>query len=168
MASVSNPLSYETACIINIMKPTIVALASLALLSAAELKLGKPLTLKDPVSVSTLLAHPDDYSGKTVLVKGKISAVCQMMGCWMDLTDAGGTQRIHIDVGHDSFQIPKDASGKTVLAEGRFTKSELTREQAIERAREEAADSGRKFDPTQIRSGTTIFEIHGTGAIILD
>jgi hypothetical protein len=150
------------------MKFAIVALASLAVLCAAEVKLGKPLTLKEPVSISALLAHPDDYAGKTVLVKGKISAVCQMMGCWMDLTDAGGKQRIHIDVGHGSFQIPKDVVGKTVLAEGRFTKSELTREQAIDRAREEAADSGRKFDPAEIKSGTTIFEIQGTGAIILD
>jgi hypothetical protein len=148
------------------MKILLAALAGLSLLSAAELKLGKPLTLKEPVAISTLLAHPGDYAGKTVLVKGRISAVCQMMGCWMDVSDPDG-KKIHIDVGHGSIQLPKDSVGKTALAEGPFTKLDLTREQAIERAREEAADSGRKFDPSKVKSGTTIYQIQGTGAVIL-
>ena len=45
-------------------------------------KNGKPLTVKEPMALATLLAHPDDYVGKTVQVKGKITEVCQMAGCW--------------------------------------------------------------------------------------
>ena len=33
--------------------------------------------------LATLLAHPADYVGKTVQVKGKIAEVCQEMGCWV-------------------------------------------------------------------------------------
>ena len=63
------------------MKILLATLAAVSLLSAAEIKLGKPFTVKEPMALATLLAHPDDYAGKTVQVKGKITEVCQMMGC---------------------------------------------------------------------------------------
>src|SRR5947207_2842259 len=119
---------------------------SLGLLSAAEIKLGKPLTLKEPMPLATLLAKPADYVGKTVQVKGKITEVCQMMGCWLDLTNDEG-QKLRIKVNDGEIEFPKDAAGKMAIAEGRFDKVELTREQAVARAEEEAADKGKKFDP---------------------
>ena len=59
----------------------IATLAAAGLLCAAEIKLGKPLTMKEPIALATLLAHPEAYVGKTVQVKGKITEVCQMAGC---------------------------------------------------------------------------------------
>lgn len=132
---------------------------------AAELKLGKPLSLKEPVAIATLLAHPADYVGKTVQVKGKITQVCEMMGCWMDLANDEG-QAVHIKVNDGEIEFPKDSPGKTALAEGKFTKIELTREEAVARAKEEAADQGRKFDPESVKSGATIYQIQGEGAVI--
>ena len=41
---------------------------ALGLLSSAETKLGKPLTVNEPMPLATLLAHPDDYVGKVVQV----------------------------------------------------------------------------------------------------
>ena len=64
--------------------------AAIALLSAADSKLGKPLALKKPVAIAALLARPVSYVGKTVQVTGKITAVCQEMGCWMYLADDPG------------------------------------------------------------------------------
>ena len=54
---------------------------------AAELKLGKPLTIKEPVSIEKIYAEPDKFLDKKVAVKGRIVEVCQMMGCWMNLVD---------------------------------------------------------------------------------
>lgn len=142
-------------------------LSAAALLSAADLQLGKPLTAKEPVALSTLLAHPADYVGKTVQVKGKIVEVCQMMGCWMDLTNDDG-QKVRVQVPDGEIVFPKDSPGKTVVAEGKFMKLDLTREQAVARAQEEAKDKGKTFDPASIKSGTTIYQIQGTGAVILD
>jgi hypothetical protein len=136
-----------------------------SLLGAAEIKLGKPLSAKDPVSISTLLAHPDDYAGKTVQVKGKIVEVCQMMGCWMDLIGDGG-QKLRIKVNDGEIVFPKDAAGKAAVAEGQFTKTVLTREQAVAQAEEEAKDTGRKFNPASVKSGMTLYQIQGTGAVI--
>jgi len=96
------------------------ALAAAALLPAAELKLGQPLTRKEPVALAKLLAAPADYLGKMVQVKGKIVDVCQEMGCWLDLTNDDG-QKIRIKVEDGVIVFPKDSAGKTVIAEGKFT-----------------------------------------------
>jgi len=148
------------------MRFFVFVLAAAGLLSAAEVKLGKPLTLKEPVSVATLLAHPSDYVGKTVQVKGKIVEVCQMMGCWMDLTNDEG-QKVRIQVNHGEIEFPKDAAGKMAIAEGKLNEEELSREQVVARAEEEAKEAGRKFNPDSIKSGATIYEIQGTGAVVL-
>src|SRR3954471_4251157 len=93
-----------------------------AALAAAEQKLGKPLELKQPTPIATLLANPEPYLGKTVQVKGKITEVCQMMGCWMALSDveSGKIMRVKVDDGDIVF--PKDGAGKTAIAEGKFTR----------------------------------------------
>jgi len=142
---------------------TVFAFASLT--SAAEIKLGKPLTAKEPISIAALLSHANDYVGKTVQVKGKIVDVCQMMGCWMELTNDEG-QKVRIKVEDGDIVFPKDSAGKQAVAEGKFTRIELTREQAVAQAKEAAKESGRKFDPASIKSGTTIYQIQGTGAVI--
>ena len=107
------------------MRLYIAAILSLGLLSAAEIKLGKPLTVKEPMPLATLLAKPADYVGKTVQVKGKITEVCQMMGCWLDLTNDEG-QKLRIKVNDGEIEFPKDAAGKMAVAEGQFNKLELT------------------------------------------
>ena len=137
-----------------------------SLLSAAEMKLGKPLTLKEPMPLSRLLDKPADYVGKTVQVKGKVAEVCQMMGCWLDLTNEDG-QKVRIKVNDGEIEFPKDAPGKIAVAEGRFDKIELTREQAAARAEEEAKETGKKFDPASVKGPVTIYQIQGAGAVIL-
>jgi hypothetical protein len=147
------------------MRILLTALSAVALLAAADLKLGKPLASQDPISLATLLSHGDSYAGKTVQVKGKIAAVCQEMGCWLDLVNDAG-QKIRIQVNDGEIAFPKDAAGKTAVAEGKFNKIVLTREEAIAKAKEDAQESGRKFDPASIKSGTTFYQIQGTGAVI--
>jgi len=90
-----------------------------------------------------------------------------MMGCWMDLVGDGG-QKIRIKVNDGEIVFPKDASGKTAVAEGRFTKTVLTREQAVAQAQEEAKEMGRKFNPASVKSGMTLYQIQGTGAVVTE
>jgi hypothetical protein len=146
------------------MRILLASILSLGLLSAGEIKLGKPLTVKEPMPLATLLAHPDDYVGKTVQVKGKIVEVCQMMGCWMDLTNDAG-QKVRIKVNDGEIDFPKDGAGN--VAEGKFTKTELTKEQAIARAKEEAEEGGKTFDPASVKGPITIYQIQGSGASVL-
>ncbi len=133
---------------------------------AATQNLGKPLTLKKPMTIAKVMAKPDKFVGKTVQVKGKVTEVCQMMGCWMDLADGG--KSIHISVDDGVIVFPKESVGKQAVAEGKLIKMELTKEQAIAQAKHVAEEQGRKFDPASVKSGTTIYQIEGTGAQLLN
>ena len=97
------------------------ALSFASCVFAAEVRLGKPLTLETPVSLKTLFAGADALAGKTVQVVGKVTEVCEMAGCWMSLTDAEGhLLRIKVDDGVIVF--PKTAVGRTAIAEGKLEK----------------------------------------------
>lgn len=148
------------------MKILLALAASVCLLSAADAKLGKPLTIKEPMPVSALLAKADSLVGKTVQVKGKITEVCQQMGCWVQLAGDDG-KAIRIKVNDGEIVFPKDGAGRTAIAEGQLAKIVRTREEAIAAAKHEAEESGKSFDPARIPSGTTAYQIQGTGAVIL-
>ena len=151
------------------MKTLICALTLGATLGmAAEVKLGKPLTVSEPVSIEKVYAEPERFLGKTVAVKGKIVDVCQMMGCWMNLVDADGGKMIRIKVNDGEIEFPKNGSGKMAIAEGTLVKIELNKERATAEAKHEADETGRKFDPATVKRPVTRYQIKGTGAVILD
>ncbi|MBI4909698.1 MAG: DUF4920 domain-containing protein [Acidobacteria bacterium] len=134
---------------------------------AAEKKLGKPLALRSQTPIADIVKSPDQYVDKTVQVKGRITEVCEKAGCWTNLVDADN-KMIKVKVNDGEIVFPKEAVGKTAIAEGTFKKFALTKEQAIDRAKHEAEEQGRKFDPATIKSGTTIYQIAGTGAVVLE
>jgi hypothetical protein len=150
------------------MSRLILAVLIACSLFAAEQKLGSPLTLKQPVPVSDVIANPDAYTGKTVQVKGKVTEVCQMMGCWMMIADPATNKALRIQVKDGEIVFPKDSVGKTVIAEGKLVKITMTKEQAAEQARHEAEEQGRKFDPESVPGPRVTYQIQGTGAILLD
>jgi hypothetical protein len=135
---------------------------------AADSKFGKPLTLETSTSIAEILASPDKYVGKTVQVKGKVTEVCEMMGCWTNLLDSASGKMIKVKVTDGDIVFPKEAVGKMATAEGELKKFELTKEQAIARAKHEAEEQGRKFNPASVKGGATIYQIQGTGAVIVD
>lgn len=134
---------------------------------AADVKLGAPLALSTQTPIAGLAGKPADYAGKTVQVKGKITEVCQKMGCWMMLADPATNAAVRIKVKDGEIAFPKDAAGKTAIAEGKFTQLELSRDQAVAQARHEAEEQGRKFDPATVTGPKTTYQIAGTGAVIL-
>lgn len=151
-----------------LMKKLFTAIAALGILSAAEVKLGKPLTLKESMTVDAVLASPEKFVGKTVQIKGKITEVCQMMGCWMNLVDPASGKMMRIKVNDGEIEFPKNGSGKMAIAEGTLAKIEMSKERAIADAKHEAEEMGRKFDADKIKGPVVRYQIKGTGAIILD
>jgi hypothetical protein len=149
-------------------KSTFAVLAAFAAaaLAGEPAKLGKPLTLKEPQAVRQVLAAPDALVGKTVQVKGKVTEVCQMMGCWMALADLENNKVLRVKVNDGDIVFPKESVGKVAVAEGTLAKLTLSREQAVAQARHEAEEQGRKFNPASIKSGTVIYQLNGSGAVI--
>jgi hypothetical protein len=144
----------------------IVVLAALAASAFAAEKFGKALTLTQATPVASILGKPDDFVGKTVQVKGKAAEVCQMMGCWLQIQD--GEKAIRFKVKDGEIMFPKTAVGRNVVAEGVLKKIELNQQQAAAWAKHEADERGQSFDPAKIKSGMTIYQIQGAGAVLLD
>jgi hypothetical protein len=142
-------------------------LAFISISLTAETRLGKPLTLKKPQTVEALLNTAEQSTGQVVQVKGKVTEVCQMMGCWMALAGTDG-KIVRIKVADGEIVFPKASVGKQAIAEGKLQKLELSREQAVARARHEAEEQGRPFDSASIKSGSTVWQIQGAGAVLLD
>jgi hypothetical protein len=149
------------------MKAIFCTLLVAVLCLAAETKLGKPLALTSATPIADITSNPAPLLGKTVQVKGKITEVCQSMGCWMMLVDPGTKAAVKIKVKDGEIVFPKDSVGKMAVAEGTLAKIEMTREQALAQAKHEAEENHKKFDPASVRGPVTTYQIQGTGAVIL-
>jgi hypothetical protein len=72
------------------------------------LAIGEPITAP-AVALSDIAKNPGAYANKRVTTSGKVTAVCQEMGCWMEIQDASG--QAHVRMHGHSFFVPKTASG---------------------------------------------------------
>ncbi len=142
-------------------------LLSAAFLLAGEVKLGAPLTLKKQTAIASLDAKPAAYVGKVVQVKGKVTEVCEKAGCWMNLVDPKSNAKVRIKVKDGEIVFPKEAIGRMAVAEGTYTKIVLTKDQLIAQMKHEAEENNKKFDPSTVTEGKTIYQVKGTGAVVL-
>lgn len=152
------------------MKQYILTLFLVALLavgtSAADKKLGKEVTLKKVTKISEINKNPKSFVGKKVLVEGMIIDVCSKRGCWMELASDKAYEKIKIKVKDGEIVFPMEAKGKTALVEGEVYEIRMTKEQALEQAKHEAEEHGKKFDPSTVKGPVTIYQIKGLGAVI--
>ena len=82
----------------------------------AKKKFGADITEPTSTGIDALLRQPERYTSKTVRTEGVVSAVCQSMGCWMEIRDEAG--QAHIKMAGHSFFVPKDASGHRAVVQG--------------------------------------------------
>jgi RecJ-like exonuclease len=115
-------------------------------LFAAQQKLGDGVSLKVATPVRSLLAEPEKYMGKEVMVEGEITSVCQMAGCWILLKDASSSEPIMVKVDDGVIVFPKEGVGKKVAVQGKLEKGE-------DHAQEEAGSK-------------SPYRIKGSGAIL--
>jgi len=143
----------------------LIILISVNVLPQSE-KYGREISLTEKTDISKIIASPEDYVDKTVLVEGEVLDVCQMAGCWMELKSDAENQKIKIKVKDGDIVFPVDAKGKKALVEGTVYKIELTKEEAIEYYEHVSAEQGTDFDASTITGPITIYQIKGLGARI--
>ena len=87
-----------------------------------------PTTAISLAEVSTKL---DSLDSLTVVMRAKVSEVCQAKGCWMNL--AGGSDSSQVEMFEQfkdyGFFMPKDLAGKEVIVEGKAYKEETSVEE---------------------------------------
>jgi hypothetical protein len=79
-------------------------------------------------------------AGETVsaTVQGKIAAVCQARGCWMNLDMEDGTVMM-VRMKDHAFFVPKDAAGRTAVVKGEG----YIEETSVEMLKHFAEDAGK-------------------------
>jgi len=89
---------------------------------------SNPAAAEEFTSVMEKLNSTDSVN---VIVKGKVTGVCQTKGCWMKLTDPTNASQEEMFVQfHDyGFFMPKDLAGHTVVMEGKAYKAITTVEE---------------------------------------
>jgi hypothetical protein len=84
-------------------------------------KFGEPITETTTTPLPTIMSAPGQYASKTIRTEGMVSAVCQSMGCWMQIADASG--KAHIKMAGHSFFVPKQSSGHRAVVQGKVMAS---------------------------------------------
>lgn len=128
---------------------------------------GEPLTGSDVAEIGELLSNPDRYLGQVVRVQGLVTGVCKKRGCWMTIaSDDVEFREIRVKVDDGVIVFPLEAKGKRAIAEGVFTKVEMTLEQTLRYREHHAEEHGEEFDPATVTEPLVFYQIRGTGAVI--
>ncbi len=72
-----------------------------------------------PAKLEQILAHPEEFEGKKVVVEGRVREVCQRLGCWLRIS--AEKSEVRIATKDHAFFVPKTLKGKIIKAEGTVT-----------------------------------------------
>jgi hypothetical protein len=112
---------------------------------------------KTVITVKELTSDADKYNDKEIVVKGKVSDVCQEMGCWMVLSD--GKKLIRVETGHEFF-LPKDSYSYNAVVSGKFNIITISEKKARHFAEE---SKNPLIKPEDIKGPQKVYQILATG-----
>ena len=111
---------------------------------------GQTVSKTNQLSIYELISSADKYLGKNVVVNAKIDDVCPMRGCWMNVLDEKTSASLRVKVTDGDIVFPLSGKGNNVVAEGIFTKLNLTEDQARNWKVHLAEEKGITLDPDSI------------------
>lgn len=78
--------------------------------------------------IATVLANPDQYQGRTVLVEGHVRKACSKRGCWMELAEAAGSSApgCRVTFKDYGFFVPTTSAGATAKVEAQLELATLS------------------------------------------
>lgn len=144
-------------------------------LAAEDTKLGAGVTMKEATPIQSLLDTPADFVGKSVRVDGIATAVCEEMGCWLQVAadDSKGAKTLRLKVEDGVIVFPMSAKGKHVSAEGVFEEVNAKAEHGANHATGAAhgAHAAASQDTHAAQHGgqsAKTYQIKATGAVVKD
>lgn len=99
---------------------------------------GEKISEKDALQPAEFIKKMDNVIETETKLEATINGVCQMKGCWMTL-DVGNGQEVRVRFKDYAFFVPKDATGKTAVVEGRAYVDTVS----VETLRHYAQDAGK-------------------------
>ena len=130
---------------------------------------GNKISFVNDTDIDVILLNPEDFIDKEVLVSGKITEVCPMRGCWIDIKEDSSDNIIKIKVKDGNIVFPISAKNYNVKVQGIVTKLIYSKEQAINWKIHLAEEKGITLDreSVQIEDSDLIeYRINGIGAEI--
>lgn len=99
---------------------------------------GEAITAENAITFPEMMSKMEGVDSLPVKVKGKVDAVCQTKGCWINIKDdmAGEMMVKFKDYG---FFMPKDIAGREVIMDGYAFRETTT----VEELRHYAEDEGK-------------------------
>jgi hypothetical protein len=86
---------------------------------------GNKIANKEISNAESLAIALENKDKKGLKLEGKVDAVCQMTGCWLNM-DIGNHKTVHVTFKDEAFTIPKDVAGRTAVIEGVASKEIIT------------------------------------------
>ena len=120
-------------------------------------------------NIVDLISNKDVFINKEVKVRGLVNEVCPMRGCWLEVMDENGIDKLRIKVTDGDIVFPLSAKGRNIEAEGQFSILTLNKQQAKNWKKHLAAEKGIEIDTSEIiLSQNDYFEyrLNTTGAKI--
>ncbi len=113
----------------------VIGLAAIALLASGCAKerattFGAPqsASLTAPLTVADVMANVPKHEGKTIRVRGTVTALCETSGCWIEIADAPqDEQKLFCWFTFDKAagRVPPAANGHVAVVEGKLVSYEI-------------------------------------------
>jgi hypothetical protein len=123
------------------MKAT--AMMTLSLLLISSVSAGddwfgqQPETVTEAVGVAAVMAAPEEWEERSLVISGRITDVCTNRGCWAVFEENG--EFLRIMARDHSFALPAEARGSAV-AHGTLKKIEVSADHARHLVEDDGAD----------------------------
>ena len=101
-------------------------------------------------NIVDLISNKDVFINKEVKVRGLVNEVCPMRGCWLEVVDENGIDKLRIKVTDGDIVFPLSAKGRNIEAEGQFSILTLNKQQAKNWKKHLAAEKGIEIDTSEI------------------
>ena len=116
--------------------------------AATASHMGAPITAGAPVvALAAVVKDPASYKGKPFVTTGTVTAVCQQMGCWMEIKD--DATEAHIKMAGEKFFVPKTSAGHKARVQGTLVE---VAGGDVECAEEAAAQTGKQVAKVQLEA----------------
>ncbi len=99
---------------------------------------GTVISADNATACGTLVSALENSGQISAKVQGKVTAACQVSGCWMKM-DCGSGEPMRVTFKDYGFFVPKDLAGKDVIVQGTAVKKEVS----VETLRHFAQDEGK-------------------------
>lgn len=104
---------------------------------------GATFAANDVVSYDDLLSKMSEADSVMATVQGKVEAVCQAKGCWMNITsEQANAEEMMVKFKDYGFFVPKDIAGREVIMKGKAYR-EVT---PVDELRHLAEDAGKSAE----------------------